>query len=312
MKTKKLKELFNEYIGVCEYTLRRRPATIKSYKDAYTHFINLIPDVVYPHQLSQQKLNEFFKLLQTRKRVVGRDTIKKGVKDSTIATYWSKLNTFFVWLELGEHIIKNPLANISKPKEIYDNKPALKKTDIEKLYSSIILCNSNILLSKRDTAIISTLFFTGVRKTELISLQVRDVDLEKNVLTVRGKTSKSKKTREIPINPTLRIHLKDYLSERKSYKTEMLFVSLNSDRGLTSHGIKHWVKRMVKISGVKFHLHQMRHTFACNLAKNNIGLPNLQKLMGHTDLRMTERYLRSLGVEYLVDDIMKLSIDNSY
>ena len=312
MRKKSLNELFNTYIDVCEYTLRRRPATIKSYKDAYKHFTNLIPDVTRPEQLSQEKLNEFFKLLQTRKRIVGKDTIKKGVKDSTIATYWSKLNTFFVWLESVGHIDKNPLKNIQKPKEVYDNKPALKRHEVERLYSGIMLHNPNTLLLKRDTAIVSTLFFTGVRKTELISLQVRDVNLEKNILTIRGETSKSKRTREIPINPTLRVHLKDYLMERRTYKTEMLFVSLNNDSGLTNHGIKHWVKRMVRISGVKFHLHQMRHTFACNLAKNNIGLPNLQKLMGHTDLRMTERYLRSLGVEHLTDDIMKLSIDNSY
>lgn len=59
MKKQNLQELFNKYIDVCEYSFRRRPATIKSYKDAYKHFINLIPEIIYPHQLSETKMNEF-------------------------------------------------------------------------------------------------------------------------------------------------------------------------------------------------------------------------------------------------------------
>lgn len=312
MKQKKLNELFEQYIQICEYSLRRRPATIKSYKDSYNQLVKLIPDIIYPHHLSETKINEFFKLLQTRERIVGRNTTVVGVKNTTIATYWGKLNPFFVWLESNRHIDKNPLAYISKPKEEYENKPALKKQDIEKLYSSIILNAYNSLVLKRDTAILSTLFFTGVRKTELLSLKVYDIDLDKNIITISGSTSKSKRTRRIPINPTLRIHLKEYLQARKKYTTEFLFVSSNKDHRLTQHGIKHWVKRMKNNSGVRFHLHQLRHTFACNLARNNISLPKLQKLMGHTDLRMTERYVRSLGVEHLIDDILKLSLDDSY
>lgn len=312
MKAKTLHELFQQYIQICEYTLRRRPATIRSYKDAFGHLVKLVPEIIYPQHLTETRMNEFFKRMQTRKRIVGKDTIKVGVKNSTIASYWSKLSPFFIWMEASGHIDKSPLAYISKPKEYYENKPALKKKQIEKLYASILLRNTNAFLIKRDTALLSTLFFTGVRKRELLSIQVRDVDLEKNVITIRGATSKSKKTRSIPINPTLKVHLDDYLKARKKYTSEFLFVSATKDCGLTQHGIKHWIKRMRKASGVRFHLHQLRHTFACNLARNNISLPKLQKLMGHTDLRMTERYVRSLGVEHLIDDILKLSIDDSF
>lgn len=313
MKTKNcLDELFAEYIDVCEYSLRRRPATIKSYKEAYKHLRKLVPELTKTHQLSTTVLNQFFKELQTRKRVVGRDTIKVGVKDSTVATYWGKLNTFFIWLESNGYITANPLSKITKPKEIYTDKKALKKEQIERIYSSITLHSKSSLLARRDIAMISTLFFTGARKTEFISLQLRDIDLQKKMITIRAETSKSKRTRVLPINPTLANHLNDYLKERKKYQSEKLFVSSTKDEGLTSHGLKHWVKRLNKTSGVKFHLHQFRHTFACNLAKNNIELPNLQKLMGHTDLRMTQRYLRSLGPEHLIEDILKLSIEDSY
>lgn len=250
--------------------------------------------------------------MQTRKRIVGRGEVRVGVRDSTIATYHRRLNTFFIWLHANNHIDNNPLENIKRPTENYDDKRALEKSDIEKIYAGIILNTKNPLIMKRDTLIVSILFFTGLRKSELTFLQVRDINLQRKTLTVRGETSKSKRRREIPINPSLMNHLKEYLQERRNYKTERLLVSSNKDAGLTLHGMKHWVKRIIKISGVKFHMHQFRHTFACNLAQNHIGLPNLQMLMGHTDLRMTQRYLRSLGVEHLIDDILKISLDTSY
>lgn len=311
MKVKSLEELFNNYVEICEYSLRRRPATIRSYKEAFSQFQKLMPNIKSPSHLSNTILNEFFKILQTRKRTLANGKNVIGVKDSTIASYWSRLNPYFTWLEASGYIDKNPLRHMKKPQSHYENKPALKRQQIEKLYSTILLTSFTPFLLKRDTAIVSTLFFTGVRKTELLSILIRDVDIQKSVLTIRGKTSKSKRTRYIPINPTLKIHLKEYLNCRKNYSCEYLFVSANKDERITPFGIKHWVDRLKKKSGVKFHLHQLRHTFACNLARNNISLPKLQKLMGHTDLRMTERYVRSLGVEHLVEDVLKLSIDDS-
>ena len=156
------------------------------------------------------------------------------------------------------------------------------------------------------------LLFCGLRKSELLGLQIRDVDLVKRVLTIRGETSKSKKTRQIPLNPTLVVHLKDYLTERKTkgYTTERLIVSTIKDKGLSKHGLKHWIDRLRAYSGTKFHLHQFRHTFACNLGAQNTSAIKIQQLMGHSDLRMTQRYLRSMGVEDLRDEVNKLTIDN--
>ena len=105
------------------------------------------------------------------------------------------------------------------------------------------------------------------------------------------------------------MHLKDYLNERKKLglKTEYLIASSRGDRGLSREGLKHWVKALVKKSGVKFHLHQFRHTFACKLAEKNTNGFKIQKLMGHTDMNMTARYMRSLNTEDMEDDIGKIS-----
>lgn len=307
-----LRELFTEYISECEYSMGLRSETIRGYKAVFNNFSVLMPHVVSTSALTTEAMAEFFKSVQIRKRIVGRDTEKVGVKDSTIRTYWSKLNSFFEWLRARGHIEVNPLSKIKPPEAIYDDKRVVEKNDIHKILSAVTLHSVNSLMLKRDMLMLNILIFCGLRRSELISLQVRDVDLLKRNITVRGETSKSKRTRQIPICPALMMHLQEYITERnkRGYKTHYLLVSNNEDKGLSVHGLKHWVKRLNELSGVKFHLHKFRHTFACALGTQNSSAIKIQKLMGHTDLRMTQRYLRSMSVDDLRDDVNMLCIDN--
>ena len=127
---------------------------------------------------------------------------------------------------------------------------------------------------------------------------------------MKSETSKSKRTRYIPIHPTALLHLREYIKERNinGYTTADLFVSSLEDKGLSRAGLKHWVNRLIELSGVKFHLHRFRHCFATNLARNDVQTVKISKLMGHTDIRMTMAYVRSIDAEDLQDDINKLSI----
>jgi site-specific recombinase XerD len=104
------------------------------------------------------------------------------------------------------------------------------------------------------------------------------------------------------------MHLKDYFQERKSLKTEYLIVTTRGDKALTQHGLKHWVKGLIIKSGIKFHLHQFRHTFACKLCEANVNVFKVQKMMGHLDISMTMRYARSLRTQDMAEDIGKISL----
>jgi|SaaInlV_200m_DNA_3_1039701.scaffolds.fasta_scaffold00202_34 integrase/recombinase XerD len=307
--TKDLKQLFLEYKDYCTYTSRLRPATIKGYSEAFKHFENLVPEVKIPDHLTTDKMSEFFKMLQTRTRVVGKGEKRVGVKDSTVRTYWSKLNSFFEWLLTKNYIEINPLSSIKPPEPDYNDRRALTGKEVHKILSAITLHSNAVLILKRDMLLVHILLFCGLRKGEVLGLEVRDIDIANRKITIRSETTKSRKMREIPINQTLLIHLIDYLSERKKYKTEKLVVSRNGDRGLSEGGLIHWVRKYKKLSGVNFHLHKFRHTFACNLGTQNVSAIKVQKLMGHTDLRMTQRYLRSMTVDDLRDGINKLTVD---
>ncbi len=307
---KGLNELFQEYINECLYTKRLRPETIRGYKAVFSLFLKIMPEITSIELLTTPTLIEFFKRIQTRQRIVGRNTIKTGVKKSTIKTQWTKLNVFFDWLHRKDHLVKNPLTEMESPKVSYDDFKRLEDHEINKIYSAITRCSSNLLILRRDTFMVSLLLYCGVRLGEFISIQVKDIDIEKRQITIRGETSKSKKTRTLIMHPTLLFHLKDYLRERniRGQRTEHLIVSNRGDLGLSRHGLKHWVKSIIKKSGVKFHLHQFRHTFACKLDEKNVSAFKIQKMMGHSDISMTQKYVRSMKTEDMGEDISKISI----
>ena len=307
---KDLQQLFNDYMNECRYSACLRPETIRGYKNVFILFLKIMPEVTTTESLTTEMLNLFFQRIQTRTRVVGRDTLKTGVRKSTIKTQWSKLNVFFKWLCEKSYLEKNPLKNIKPPRVSYDDFKRLEDNEIHKIYTAISLHSFNFLLLRRDTFMISALLYCGLRKGELISLKVEDIDMEKKEITIKGETSKSKKTRTLVIHPTLLMHLKDYLRERniRGLKTEHLIVSNRGDGGLGYEGLGHWVESLIERSGVKFHLHQFRHTFGCKLAEKNINAFKIQKMMGHTDIKMTMKYVRSLKTEDMGEDISKISI----
>lgn len=305
----KLIDCFEEYIKERTYGSHLAPETIRGYSAVFNLFLRVMPEVTDFDMLSREMLVEFFKRIETRDRIVGRNVRKVGVKVATIKTYRNKLNCFFEWLRIKGGIEANPFRYIKAPVVSYADIRAIGDTDIRKLYSAVTLHSPNALILRRDTAMISLLAFCGLRLGEFISLEVGNIDFEKRLLTVHGNTSKSKKTRYVPIHPTLLLHLRDYISERnrRGYKTPFLIVSYGSDNGLTRHGLKHWIKSMRRKSGVQFHLHQFRHAFACSLADKNVHAIKIQRLLGHSSLDMTMSYLRSLGAEDMHEEINKLS-----
>jgi integrase len=307
--TKDIATLFEDYTRECEYSRRLRPETLRGYREVFQLFQKLMPEISDPALLSDDIMSEFFKRTHLRSRKVGKDKVVVGLRDSTIRTYWSKLFSFFNWLLIKKIIEVNPLTLLKPPKVEYVDDRALSDEELHKIIAAITLHPQSTILLRRDIAMFYVLLFCGLRKNELISLRVTDIDLEKRELFVRAETSKSRKTRLIPLHPTLGYHLKEYFKERKKcrYTTPALWVNSKHDSSLTNHGLKHWVIRLIKFSGVKFHLHQFRHSFACALAKKDVSVIKIQKLMGHADITMTMTYVRSISTQDLRNDIGKLS-----
>src|SRR5260221_14621041 len=128
---KNIQTLFDEFMYECEFVKKIRPETQRAYVHTFNLFIKLMPHVSL-ETLSSNTIIDFFKILQERKRIAGKGTYKIGVKKSTVATYWSKLNSFFEWLNQKKYIRANPFATLSYPTPSYEDKKFLKKEDVEK------------------------------------------------------------------------------------------------------------------------------------------------------------------------------------
>jgi len=302
---------FDKYISYCINTKGLRPKTIRSYQNLFSIFRSVMPEVDTLDDISHGKVDDFFLRLRTRPKRIGNTTVQSALKASTVRTYGTKLYAFFNWLCERDLLTKNPINKRSLPSPDYSDKRALVKSDIEKIFGAVTQCSQNTLLFKRDMAILQVLLFCGLRKNELLSLRVMDVDLGHKQLTVNGETSKSKSSRKLPITDATILHLHDYLSERRKrqIKSEYLWVSRRGER-LTEHGLLHWVKKTRAASGVRFHLHQFRHTYACMLGRGNVSGVKIRKLLGHRSLEMTQSYLRSLGVDDVRDSVQALSLDS--
>ena len=306
-----LNKHFEDFMNECEYIRRLRPATLHGYQNIFNVFSSLMPEVNCPDDLSPGVLSEFFRRLNTRVRKVGEKEVV-GVKQSTTHTYARKLNTFFKWLVTREVLRKSPLTTMKFGDPLYEDDRALTTKEVQKIEAAILTYSKSLFMQKRNRAMLYVLVLCGIRRGELIGLRIQDIDMEHKSMNVRKETSKSKSTRIIPMNLQLCLCLKDYLQERKKekYTTPYLFVSSQNDQGMTTHGLKHWVLSLRKHSGVRFHLHRFRHTFACALEKQNVSATKIQKLMGHTDIKMTMKYLRSIHTEQLRSEVDLLSMDN--
>tara|TARA_R110002050_G_scaffold24066_1_gene64131 strand:+ start:3594 stop:4676 length:1083 start_codon:yes stop_codon:yes gene_type:complete len=292
-----IRDCFDQYLSECEYTKRLSSHTMNSYRDVMKNFLKVMPEITTPMDLHPYLVHEFFKRLGKRAKKNDRE-----IKVSTIRTYFNKLQVFFNWLEMNDLVEKGSLTSkiIKPPNPTYHDEKALSNAQVSKIISTIALHNmEHDEQLKRDLAIIKTLLYTGIRKGELLGLRVQDVDFMQKTLFINRDTSKSKKSRYIPLHYSLRTALKFYLQTRtsKNSTSEYLFVSTKRNTPLTRQGMKYWVKKYKRLSGVNFHLHQFRHTFACNLAIQGTAIINIKNLLGHTTTQMTERYLRSIKTE---------------
>lgn len=312
---KTLQELHKDFLEEYEFVAKRSQSSLVGHRQVFSTFANLMPAVTL-NNVTTEAVKEFFRLLETRERQVGQKKIQTGIKPATAHTYRNKLSVFFDWLKARKLIKINPFATMPIPRIDPETIKYLRKDDIERIYAGI---NFNIkwpnnFIRKRNDIIISLCLCCGLRRNEMLSLSLNDIDLERKTLHIRPERSKTKRGREVPINSFLFQRLSDYIQERNKhdYKTHYLIVSGSKDRQLTIHGLKHVMDRLVKETGVQFHLHQLRHTFAINYLINTFDVIRLKQLMGHCDIRMTARYTAYLPISALRISVESINLANLY
>ena len=231
----------------------------------------------------------------------------QGYSAKSVLRKISSLRDFFKFL-MTENIIKeNPTINLDSPKKEKNLPNFLSQDDILKLIETAK--NSDKFIFRRNGAMISLMYASGLRVSELVSLKMSAVNFDKSLVFVKGKGNKE---RVVPIAGEALDYLTSYIDERecflKNKKSEFLFPSAkNPIQPLTRDVFFRQLKDLAVMTGIspdKIHPHIFRHSFATFLINHDTGLRSVQKMLGHENISTTEIYTHILS-ENLKNTVQK-------
>lgn len=208
---------------------------------------------------------------------------RRGIKMSTMQTRLHYLSSFWDFLITEELVRSNPVKKVGMLKV---EKTIKKPYSVEELEALRVNCTE-----LRDRAMVEFLYSTGVRVSELVSLNVGDIEMGKQELIVYGKGSKERKTY---LTDGAKFYLRRYLQtrEREGMQDQPLFVTLDQPHNrLTVAGVQYMLKQLGKRAGVKsVHPHRFRRTIATDLLNRGMPIEQVKEFLGHEKLDTTMIY----------------------
>jgi len=211
---------------------------------------------------------------------------------STTARKLATLRSFFKFLIRRGHLSVNPLSTIRTPKQ---EKRLPKFLDLEQVQKLLESPGDGDILSCRDRAMLEVLYSSGIRVSELVELQIGDMDLVEGVLRIKGKGRKDRLT---PIGSQAIAALQRYFEMRKAdarcqQSTHAQNVFLNKHgEPLSTRSVRRKLDKYLVMAGLDPGIspHTLRHSFATHLLNNGADLRSVQELLGHQSLSTTQIY----------------------
>jgi integrase/recombinase XerC len=211
---------------------------------------------------------------------------------STTARKLATLRSFYKFLIRRSMISVNPLSTIRTPKQ---EKRLPKCLDLEQVQKLLDAPGEADLLSIRDKAMLEVLYSSGIRVSELVDLEMQDLDLVEGVLRVRGK---GRKDRITPIGSQAIKALQRYFDMRamdskcqNSSTAQKVFLNKHG-QALSTRSVRRKLDKYLSIAGLDPGIspHTLRHSFATHLLNNGADLRSVQELLGHQSLSTTQIY----------------------
>lgn len=212
---------------------------------------------------------------------------------STVARKVAAIKSFFHYLMAEKAIHDDPTATLDSPKVKKRLPKAISRDEIERLLAAP--ARGVAVKSQRDHALLESLYASGMRVTELVSLDVSDVNLVSGSVRVRGKKLASKE-RIIPVGDRALDALREYLNRGRMQlvrdpEERALFLNHRGQR-LTRQGLWLIIKHYVDEVGISAEVtpHTLRHSFAAHKLSQGKSLQDIQKLLGHANISTTQVY----------------------
>jgi site-specific recombinase XerD len=206
---------------------------------------------------------------------------------SSVRRKIAALRSYFALQKREGRRIDNPAQDVPPPKAPKRLPHVMTEREVGKLLRTRVAGKSEFM-RLRDLAMMELLYASGIRRAELVGLNVSDVDLERRLMRVIGKGNKQ---RTVFINQASADAIRNYLSVRPRTPDEALFISKRKTR--MSHR-QAWVifRQFAELSGLTKHVtpHVMRHSFATHLLENGADLMTIKELLGHESLSTTQIY----------------------
>jgi integrase/recombinase XerD len=261
--------------------------TVEAYRRdlmALSHFLNL--KSLNFLSTETEDLKSYLSVLHT-----------KGLSPRSIARQISSIKQFYRFLVLEGVRAEDPTTKIDAPKQAKALPKILSEKNIKSLLETA--SNDNTPEGIRLMALLETLYATGLRVSELVTLTHEAFSYETDTIIVKGKGSKE---RIVPLGSHARSALKKYVGVRghflnHSKSSKWLFPSSSKEGHLTRQRFGQLLKQLAIDSGldpVKISPHVVRHAFATHLLSHGADLISVQKMLGHSDISTTQIYTHVL------------------
>jgi len=270
----------------------KSPKTIEWYISFLLRFLKFLEQSGLPTQLDRIEkthIRRFILYLQQEARTPHKN---KPLSGATVQGYVRTLKAFFAWAEREEYTPTNLMAKIPIPRAEAKVITTFSKEHIQSLFNLCLSSNGN---SVRNTLILLLLFDCGLRVSELVGIDLDDINLEEGIIKIRK--SKGSKERYVPVGNVAQKFLWKYINTSRPKPIVAHITSLLlSDKGLplTKNGVQQILRRYSKkagITGVRCSPHTCRHTFSKNYLMNGGDIFSLQKILGHSSLASVRIYL---------------------
>jgi integrase/recombinase XerC/integrase/recombinase XerD len=282
-----LRALIDLYLLRCDVE-GKSPNTIRAYRETLRRFARIAQEEGFPRDISEITPAHLYSYL-------GRYT---SYSMETRHRYFREIRCFFNWLIEAGHLEESPfrsLRNVRLPQKIVQ---PFSPDEVAKL---LAFCNADTPIGARDRAILLTLLDTGVRCSELVQLDLDDLDLDAGRLRILH--GKGNKQRVVPFASRCREAMLGYLDLR-GLEPGPLFLATTGHRrllpgvALRPNGLKQMLRRRGRDAGLpKVHAHRFRHTFATWAIEQDARELDVQYLLGHSSPDMVRRYASTYNSE---------------
>ncbi len=255
--------------------------TLQSYKRDLKQFRRYLEACeLHYNKVKEEDIKDYIRELQ-----------EQGKKASSISRGIASIRSFYQFVLKNKKVKVDPTENIQSPKIEKRIPSVLTSKEVELLLDQP---KDVDLKGIRDKAMLEFAYATGMRVTEIISLDITDVNLEEGYVTCKH----GAKQRNIPLGNLSLKALKEYVEEArdilvKTEEEQALFVNINGSR-LTRQGF--W--KIIKFYKEQAHItkditpHVLRHSFATHLLQNGADLKAIQTMLGHSDISSTQVYMQ--------------------